>query len=317
MWAESKVKQRTSQWIRVTGIVVVCFFAVRILSRPPDAASIGPTALLFGLACAISNQLLSAVVWTFSVSGADDRRSDFIDYVLVQPAKYVPVGVFQYVGLYSRYIRRSQLRDLETFTIAAASTAYHAIIRPIPWVVAGTVFYSALIGAETSNQLVLTTLALTLLIAFGPRILRGYASSRTEKREKTFSKLLVAIQKATNVPVTNRMGWWILTGACVFTNGLGFAVLSNEVSSVSTYGMAVAIGLLAVPIPAGIGIREAAFVFLTVSNVTDELLHLLVLYRFIHIVAEIALSLIVMLAQFRQRLVSKDNKIDSDYSAER
>ena len=295
------------KWVWIGAGVSVGFISYRILRQAPDSANVETLYLFLAVLAAVISQLLSAFVWTLFVSNGQKRSPDFFDYIVVQPGKYIPSGVLQHLGLYARYKRRDQTRSIETFAYATASTAYHAVVRPAPLISAFVIVLMALMRDHVGLTLGAVTSVSVAAILLGENLLLRAASNRRRldvglEGEGRLKRTLMKTAGALRPPIMNSWYWALIPPMCAAVNGMGFALLAGRASYMAIYVLAVAIGLLAIPIPAGLGVREAAFVFLAGNGFDSETVQLLLLYRFIHIVTELVLSSVTLLPIGAQHL---------------
>lgn len=295
-----KLKVSRCAWIIVCSVVFL--LVIRTLRNPPDSTGVKSITIGFAFLCAVCSQICSAYLWTMVVSNKSTYRADFFDYILVQPGKYVPTGVLHYLGLYSRYVQRDQTRTAETFTHASLFTAYTAIVRPAPVTAGLAITILLLTGASTSGRLIGLTVTSGLILMLGEWFLARHKSSERDVAEGKLAQFRFHLHQALVQPASNPRSRNGVSLAVALLNGLGFTVLAGNMEHGAIYVLAVAIGLLAVPFPAGLGVRETAFVFLVGSGFDPGLVHLLVLYRFLHVISEVFLTSVVFCALALTRL---------------
>ena len=206
-------------------------------------------------ACHVANSFL----WTYLLvgSGVSMRwREGFGVYALSQATKYLPGGIWQPVSS----VAISKRRGVATSS-AAAATLTHLFIT----VMSASILGGTLLGLVLDSRGWWVLAALPLVFLVHPR-----SAAKTFEFAARFLhrpwKLQVTIPfaRTLHVLLLSSLLW---LGYGLSTAWLGVAADLTEASDslliIGAFSLSWAAGFLAFPVPGGIGVREAVFVFLT------------------------------------------------------
>jgi len=224
-----------------------------------------------------------AFAWSMLLGG--DRRVDHGAAVLVaQLGKYVPGGVWQATGqvALARSAGVPLRRGAVTFSVLAILQA-----------ISGCVFAVALAGAWSD-----ASAAVRLLLAVGGAALLAFVDRRwivcplhKIPRTRDASSEIVPAQG----PMVLAFGGCFVTLLCASVGYVvvlaSFGSVSNPTLVVAAYAAAWTVGFIAVPVPAGVGVREA--ILLTIlhgSSPASVLVAASVYHRLISVATEGALA---------------------------
>jgi hypothetical protein len=269
-WAGPFMRWLTPAWVAVSLGVIGWQLALHwdeVIASP-----VSVSAILLAFAATLAAKLFAALQVRLSLGqpGADIPQSAcFYSYSMADLAKYLPGGIWGFVGRIALY-RRLRLRP---------ATIGRALVLEQIWLVGGalTVGFAlfafgrldfrwqllSMIGAATW----MVFLTLSGCLADGQRMSLGRAVG------------LAAIQ----------LGLWLAAG-------LGFAALlpSGHLASAGIFSIAFAAGLLVPFAPSGIGVREAALATLALPSLPMEtILQAMVFSRVVWIAADVVFAGIV------------------------
>jgi hypothetical protein len=216
---------------------------------------------------------------------SDSRASLFKNFVFTQLGKYIPGGIWQPVGQIGYAARTGvSLRD------ATSAFPIHAIAQAAAGATVGalTVLGRPLPPWMTAVSLGPLVLLLGLnrswtggLLGFAARILRR-------------DGLPVAIPS--HRAILTAFGWGIVS---ISAAGLGFALLAGSIAisisvpeTMTAWALAWTIGFIAVPFPAGLGVREVILIAGIPGVLGAEVIAASVYHRLVTIAAEAILIIV-------------------------
>lgn len=183
-------------------------------------------------------------------------------YFVGQLGKYVPGGVWAFIGL-GEWARREGIGGVVAYSsvlLSVGSTYLAALL-----LAATSLPLSGLVRTGVDGPYMLVLLLLPLgftlvhprVVACGLRVVR-----QVTRRE-------VALQAppwgASTLIVLRQVPSWILIGATNLTIASAFGAHGDPINIIAATAISWVVGFLALPVPGGIGVREAAFVALAVS----------------------------------------------------
>ena len=262
--------RRWSRWIGIATGAVGAAFVVKIFvdHREEVAATAGEAqpmlivgAFIFGLAAMTG----IGITWRAALSVLGSQvgiLSALRGYFVGQLGKYVPGGVWAIMG-------RGEWARAEG---VPGAIAYSSVILSM-----GSAYLSALLLGlallpfsqlgEASGEVPIAIVLVLLPIGFmliHPRFVRWVLSAlrRISKRE-----LLVAIPTwgESASLVVRQLPSWLLIGMANYLIAVGFGASGNAINVIAATAISWVIGFLALPVPGGIGVREAVFVALASS----------------------------------------------------
>jgi glycosyltransferase 2 family protein len=262
---------RVARFASAAGIVIAVVgaaFLVRAISEEWDAvrsslANARPGWLVAGFLCAVAAMVAIALPWRTAMAllGATvDRASTVAGYFVGEIGKYVPGGVWPVLGRAELARRRGVQRPVSYASVALSLVTLYlagmlvvALVAPL-----------RLIGGKHAGALWILVLLPLGLIALHPQPL-GWLVALTERVFRRTLSVRVPPWSASIKLVARYVPGWLLVGTatwCVaraFDGNVGWAVVA-PVAILSWV-----VGFLLVPVPGGIGVREAVFVALVGS----------------------------------------------------
>jgi uncharacterized membrane protein YbhN (UPF0104 family) len=214
----------------------------------------------FAIATGSSTIGLLSVSFSWAMLHEGARRAEAMNqYLLIQPAKHIPGGIAQPVGVVTASSRMGN--------VAESTTAF---VRFSLFLVAAGLLLGGLFCFTPGNQL------WGVLSLVGSAIVLAIALSSRWRRllERGLARLLKRLRMSPVEPSTRghderRSGLLAFLFAVLGISGLalGFAALASAVGDTSdwaaltaAFGIAWAIGFAALPFPAGLGVREAVLI---------------------------------------------------------
>lgn len=280
-------RQRLGRAVRILfGIAAVVFLVVAFAQtwdRRPETLALAwwraPVAVLLagaGLWCGFRG-------WAALLGGTAARRLAS-GFYLSQLGKYVPGGVWQVAGQIGYAVRARA-------TVAQAATAF-AIFSLVHVAAGGTVgAFTALLQPELSAP-VRIAIACSLLAVglLHRRWMRGALALLRRVRATPDDDEMLPSQRAILV-------CWLWGCATMVLAGSSLAVLLHgldpgapTVALVPTFALAWTVGFLALPLPSGIGVREAVLIALLPSVAVPALIAGSVYHRLATMAAEGAMA---------------------------
>ena len=251
-------------------------------------AELAPGARAMAAAGALLMAGLLGLAWSWvAVVGADGDRPVLVRaFLLSQLGKYVPGGVWQAAGqvafsLHTGLPGSLLWRRLVGFILVL-------VVSPTPVVALGALQVST----DPSWVRLLMVASMAALAVVHPAVLDriGRLAARASRRRLIFDDLWPPGSLRRAMP---------LAAFGATTYGAGFAVLLDGIDPATPLAAATAAfvaawlaGLLAVPVPAGVGVREAALVLLLSADVpVAAILAASVGYRVLGMAGEVTLAI--------------------------
>lgn len=220
--------------------------------------------------------------------GGSNRAKHIIKFLAIQPAKHVPGGVAHLSGqvLLTRHATGS-------VGASAAIVLVHSFSLLLGALTSGAIAFGLARSWLGSGVCVVGVLVSLALGAFGLQMVR----SRSAGGSSRWAGLLDRLQDA--VP-SHRALLAVVIAAAVGVGGLGasFAYVAADAGLPWPFGMAAFVlawgaGFLAVPFPAGLGIREGVLVLLLGGTIgASAVLAAALLQRVAQVIAELGLALV-------------------------
>lgn len=274
--------------IGVPSLLIGAWFAYRDLSGldSPPWWALAPAAILNLLAL-----WASARSWDAVLPDEVDRRDANDSFYTSQLMKYSPVG-----GA-AQAASQAALAVGDSVSVAKATTAM--LVSKLTIVIAGGAFGPVLAVSQPGLALwarIVLCLTPTVFIVGHPRVLRGAVT--------VTSKLLRRDPDHTILPepaaVWRSIAWGIpalaLTGASFAILAVASGLGENLVQAAAGFALAWVIGFLVIPVPAGLGIREAALAVLVAGDPASKLVAA-VLFRIVVVVTEAAMVTVIRIRQ--------------------
>ena len=288
-----------SRWVRVVtlaigvpSLLVAAWFAAR------DVRDVDPStwwALLPSLALSILSLWLQARSWSALLPEGTDRTVADDAFFTSQLVKYSPVGGF------AQAASQAGLAVDESFgaTRAATAMAVSKLTRVVAAGFAGPVLAATNPGLSTWSRLLLCCTPVALVLAH-PAVLRRTLDLAARILSRPADRTILPAP----ADVARSIAWAVPAQAAA---GASFAVLAvvtdpgvDPVQAAAGFVVAWAIGFLVIPVPAGLGIREAAIAVLIQGPAATKLVAAVML-RLVVIVAEATLAAVVRVRSSRRR----------------
>jgi uncharacterized membrane protein YbhN (UPF0104 family) len=275
--------RRTILLVGLPFLVVVAYRDLGEVDSPPWWA-LGPA-----FALSLAGLWCSARAWDVVLPDSIDRRVADDSFYTSQLAKYSPIGAA------AQALSQSALATGDELSAAKAATAM--LVSKLAVVVAGGAFgpLLALSHPDLSGWLRVLLCLTPLSFALGHHHVLRWAVSLTARvlRKDTDHTILPPARA-----VWRSVGWSI---ALLALAGGSYAVLAsaagldaNPVQAAAGFVLAFVVGYLVVPVPGGLGVREAAIAVL-VSGQPGAKLVAAVLLRVVVIAAEVLMAGVVRL----------------------
>lgn len=217
----------------------------------PQLRSISPLRLLLATALLITVKLLLVELSRRSVTtvdGAIGWRRMFVINSISQLAKYLPGGIWHFVGRAGYY--RTDHLNLRSIT--------HALFIENVWLVVSAMAVGA--AAFTLHQTSAAQAAIRIALVAVAWLVLVAVMLRVFQRRVVWSHFSQVMAVPVLIWVLSGLSFWVLIG-------------DNQVSAplaVSSFSMAWALGYLAVFAPGGIGVREAVLVVLLTGTISSD-----------------------------------------------
>jgi len=264
--------QRTRRRLRVAFLLVAVAFAALALTSQWDEAgdrlgqlSLGHVAL--AAASSVGALLASFLAWRETLAGLGDRlplAGAARVFFLGQLAKYVPGSIWAIVGqmeLATVHGVRRERTATAGIVVLVVSLAMALLL--------GVLAVPALLDADGGLYASAVLLLVPLGVVLHPRVLtwlvgRGLALVRRPPLERPLDAGTIWRVAGLSVLSNGFLGLQVWQLA-VDVGGRGWSLLAL---SVGGYGIAAAVSLVVIPLPAGAGLREAILVLLLADEVT-------------------------------------------------
>ncbi len=256
-------KDRRRALLAVAGIAVLLWLAWRSRADLLHVlASASPTYIALAVLAGVALNIVYGLQFDMLLAkhgGGHDRRRRIAVYLLSQPAKYVP-GNFWQVVMQSFALGRDS--HMATIMIANIELLAMAIVQTTGLGLACLLWDSSLLAMMALTIASLATLVLArlpsvrFLVRIAPWMQRWLKLPAAPELNTTGStKLLLAL--AVLALTCNFAASWALLTAIHLTIGP-----TQLMPLLASLYLGAATSLLAVPVPAGLGVREAAVAFL-------------------------------------------------------
>lgn len=276
--------------------LIVAFRSARDRAESVDLPT-WSTLLVSGVFCVLGLTTLG-LAWSVALDGRGSRLSLLHGFAVSQLGKYIPGGVWQPAGQVAfatgGALGLSQLWSrFAGFSLAMAAGA--GVAAGLLVVAPEVPLPMRLLGAAAGTTVVLTIPPATRLLE---RIL----------------SLIVRRTVPSLMPTPGRLAEVGLSMAGLFAYSLGFAVVMAAaepqvpvLTAAAAFALAWLIGFIAIPVPAGVGIREAVLVAcLTDLSSGSQVIAASVAYRAVSIVGEALLCVVTSASVVRRRRTSAD-----------
>lgn len=297
------MRRNLSHLVRLLFAIAGAAFLVVTFVRTADLAreTLAPPAQIAALAIVpqLVTQQASLLSWS-ALLGRYRPTQIARGFFLSHLGKYIPGLVWQAVGQVSYAVR-------DGVAIGRAATAYglYIILSVAGAGVIGSLL--ALTGRGLSVPIRLGAAAgLLVLISLH----RGWVALPLRIVRRVTGRPESIDHVPTQATLFRSFGWATLANTC---SGLGFAVILSGltdhdrlIASVSAFALAWAVGILAVPFPAGIGVREGVLLLLLGGQLsTPVVIAASVYHRIVSLIAE-SIMIGVYLRVPRQRRTKDD-----------
>jgi hypothetical protein len=276
---------RRIQWVLLgLGLVAISLTLARNWTGFQEALTINPTRMLSAVAICLVGIVLLGWSWAVIHPPTAAKLSLVRRFVLAQPGKYVPGGIAMPVG----QVMLSKDQD----TSGAASVA-RLLLHSATMVAGGLIASGALAVSEDRRLVALAAFSLGLLLAGW--LAASDVSGLFNALGRTISRIRpVRIPELPGLGLKVRVKIFALVISCAGLTALGiaFAVLDaagiagSTGAAVGAFTLAWTVGFVAVPIPAGAGIREAALIFAVGAADPGGIIAVAVLHRLSMLMAE-------------------------------
>lgn len=262
--------RRWSRWIGIATGAVGAAFVVKIFidNREEVAATAGeaqPLLVVGALIVGLAAMTGIGITWRTALSVLGSKLgilSALRGYFVGQLGKYVPGGVWAIMG-------RGEWARAEG---VPGAVAYSSVVLSM-----GSAYLSALLLGlallpfsrlgDASGEVPIAIVLFLLPVGFmliHPRVV-GWVLAAL--RRLTGRELLVAIPSwgQSISLVVRQLPSWLLIGMANYLIAVGFGASGNAINVIAATAISWVIGFLALPVPGGIGVREAVFVGLASS----------------------------------------------------
>ncbi len=277
-WSASPSMKRLLRWLTVIWVTAsLLAIGWQVVAHWPRIAAepVGVDVLLLSLASTLAAKFFSAlqVRRSLLVAGVDvPERTCFFAYSMADLAKYIPGGVWGFVGRLALY-RRLRI---------GVSAMAHALVIEQAWLVLGAAAVGSCLygrGRWGEQSWLLGAVAAILLGWLGAMLMLQRLDAPGGRSGSLAA--VAAIQAAL----------WLCAAA-------GFSVLmpAEPLASGGAFCIAFALGLLVPFAPSGIGVREASAALLLLPLVPVEaIMRALILSRGVWILADVIFTCVVCL----------------------
>lgn len=290
------------RWIRFgfgaafTTAAVVALWA--LLDDADQVAWPGIELVLVATALVTIGLMAASEAWIGLVFDTDDRQRSSLRFhrafLLAQLGKYVPGGIWQPIGQLG--LASEAGAPIGVATSATLITAWLTVVTGV--------LYGAVVAVTTDLPILFRALlALSPIVVLASR--RRWIVAVVGLVAHRFPQ----IRERSLIPEQRRLNRAVALHAANFClQGLGFAALIdatdsdvNLIAATAAFPVAWVLGFLVLPLPGGLGIREAALVALLSASSAD-LVAAALLHRLATLIAELGLCLAVTLvAWWRHR----------------
>jgi len=268
-------------WIAVVIIAVGYYLVTKWESTGAYIQQISLHNFLLSILFIILAKFLLVVISKLSIE-KEGHRLPYLDVFRIVSfthlAKYIPGGIWHFVGRYSAYNEREMKIKSST----------RALVHENLWLLSGAFFTGALFGVlsspgqriiEEAGLKVTVTVLLSAIFLLWILLLLGYEKLFPSEGSIRFWVILLASLAA-----------WIFLGISFGLILPGYS-LSNGMYYISIYAFGWIAGYVAIFAPGGIGIRETVLVLL-LSNIIESDLAIVYssVHRFVFVIAEILLG---------------------------
>nr|WP_274387942.1 lysylphosphatidylglycerol synthase domain-containing protein [Salsipaludibacter albus] len=239
-----------------------------------------PPALVFLLVLVGVSMLCAYTAWMTLLRERHTRRS-LRNFMVAQVAKYVPGGIWQGVGQVTGHARDSGR------SVTATSVAY--LLQALTQLASTSVFAMALIVSGTPATVLewaaTIGISATALLLYRPgmawawSMIRRWRSSIPDDAGIPPQRVILRAA-GLGVAAIGLQGW-------AFAGFLGGSGVPEDLSVVAVYAVAWAVGFAALPLPAGLGVRELLLVAMLPGVGTAQVVAASVALRVAQIVVEV------------------------------
>jgi glycosyltransferase 2 family protein len=269
--AETRRRTARQRRLRAVFLVVAVAFAVLALASQWDEAGerLGDLSVLHvGIAalCAVGSLLTSFLAWRETLAGLGDRLplpASARVFYLGQLAKYVPGSIWAIVG----QMELAKVHGVRRERTATAGIVV-LVISLAMGLLLGLLAVPALLEADGGLYASAVLLLIPLGVVLHPRVLTwlvetGLRLLRRPPLDAPLSVTMIWRVAAFSLLSNGLLGVQIWQLA-VDVGGEGWELLAL---SIGGYGIAAAISLVVIPLPAGAGLREAVLVLLLAPSI--------------------------------------------------
>jgi hypothetical protein len=266
-------RRRTARQRRLRGaflLVAVAFAALALASQWDEAGErIGDLSVLHvGLAalCAAGSLVTSFLAWRETLAGLGDRlplSTSARIFYLGQLAKYVPGSIWAIVG----QMELAKVHGVRRERTATAGIVV-LVISLAMGLLLGLLAVPALLDADGGLYASSVLLLVPLAVVLHPRVLTWLVDTG----------LRLLKRPPLDAPLTVTMIWRVAAFSLLSNGLLGLQIWQLAVDvggegwhllplAIGGYGLAAAVSLVVIPLPAGAGLREAVLVLLLAPDI--------------------------------------------------
>lgn len=268
-----RLNRRARRWSAVAGALIglvgVAFVAQTLYRGRDDIAEAlseaRPALLLVALSLVGLAMTGIGLAWRASLQvlgGELGVASSLRGYFVGQLGKYVPGGVWAVVGR-AEWARSEKV---------PAGIAYSSVFLSI-----GTAFLAAIMlasialpvsgfaGSDGDERYLLVLLLLPLGFALLNPVVLGRVLQLLRGLTRRDLEIQVPSWRASSFIVVRQLPSWLLIGTASWVIAAAFGIRGGLANIIFAAAVSWVIGFIALPVPGGIGVREAAFVALATS----------------------------------------------------
>ena len=289
------VRRRTAGQRRLRAaflLVAVAFASLALASQWDEAGErVGDLSVLhvgLAMACAAGSLVTSFLAWRETLAGLGDRlpvATGARVFFLGQLAKYVPGSIWAIVG----QMELANVHGVRRERTATAGIVVLVISLAVGLLL-GLLAVPALLDADSDLYASSVLLLIPLAVVLHPKVLTRLVQTG----------LALLKRPPLDAPLTIGTIWRVATFSLLSNSLLGLQVwqLATDVGgdgwqlvplAIGGYGLAAAISLVVIPLPAGAGLREAVLVLLLAPEIgTASATLVAILARLLLTVADVA-----------------------------
>ena len=266
---EQPLRKKRVAWLSTAVGVVIAVaagvFVVRAISDQwtlvrSSLADARPAWLVAALVCAAAAMVTVAIPWRTALTMLGtivDRAAIVAWYFIGEIGKYVPGGIWPVVGRGELAYRGGVPRSLAYPSVALSLGALY---------LAGMLMVAALVPLRVGGDEGTDALWVLLLLPAGVAVLHprplGWLVGRAERLLRRDLVIVVPRWSASLGLVARYLPSWLLIGTATWCVARAFDPDAGWLAVAPAAMLSWIVGFVSVPVPGGIGVREAAFVAL-------------------------------------------------------